>query len=1660
MAAETPNPDEKAAESNQPVVKAPPQDSSSPESTHANRAFPVVGIGASAGGLEAFKKFFAAMPATSGMAFVVVPHLDPKHKSLMVELLARQTTMPVQEAAQGLAVEPNAIYVIPPGYHLAIHDGNLELTAPDKGHGIPSAIDYFFRSLAADQQERAIGIVLSGTSSQGTQGLKEIKAAGGLVMVQSPDSAEYDQMPKSAIATGIADYVLPPAEMPAALLKFSQLPYLQGAGDPPPADAQQLLQSVLSLLRTRTKSDFRGYRKHMLLRRVQRRMGLCHLESADEYLQLLRDQPEELAALHKDLLIGVTTFFREPEAFEVLQQLVIPELVQRTDGETPVRVWVPGCATGEEAYSLGMLLLEGFAAANKTPNLQIFATDRDEQALQAARLGKYLNGISTEVSAERLRRFFVRADEQHYQASKQLRESVVFAPQNLISDAPFSNLDLISCRNLLIYLDSEVQRKVMGLFHFALRGGGYLVLGPSESVGRELDLFEPISKKWRVFRRLKPARRDLVEFPIIAGEHKPLKHLRPESLPVPAPGFTQLMQKLLLADFAPASALINRKFEILSVQGPLANYLEFPPGELTKDLLAMARQGLRVKLRAAVQQALRDSRAVIDEDVRVKRDNKYVPCTITVKLIQEPKEAEGLLLVTLVDRASPPSAGLLAKQGEVEAPPEASPANADAEEAALVRQLEYELKSLREDLHGTVEEYESANEELKAAHEEVMSMNEELQSANEELETSKEELQSLNEELTTVNNQLQDKVEELERANSDVQNLLAISEVTTVFLDTDLRIKRFTPSTAKLLNLLATDLGRPIADFAPKFRDDSLLADCRTVLDKLAPIEKEVWSEGAADISTTLMLEDAHRPDPRSSHCYLRRILPYRTADSRIDGLVITLVDITGRIASEAQARRLAAVLNDSSDAITVQDFEGCILAWNRGAERMYGYSEAEALSMNIRDIVPEYKRAEALAYVQCLKGDKRVQAFQTQRVTKEGQVLDIELTVTAYRDERGHSIGVATTERDITERKRLAGELQQLNATLEQQVANQTHEVKLLAAAISHLGEGVLITSEELDWPGPKILFANDALCRITGYAREELIGQAPRLLLQREQAGRAVLDQLKREVTAGRSLLIETIIYRKDGTPYEAELYITPLFDAAGHRTNFVSIYRDISERKRAVQQLRDSEERQALVLRTTHSGVWDYDLVRKTVTWDETYARLYGPRPAEVKASWQWWRERVHDDDRKAIVQSVRAALTGQADQWHAEYRFRKADGAYAHVMDRAAIVRGPDGKAQRILGAMLDVTSQKLAEQAVRDREERLRAILNAATDAIVTIDERGIIQGVNPATEQMFGHSSAELVGQNVTILMPPHYAEEHNGYIKHYLETGEARIIGIGRELVGKHKDGSTFPIDLTVSQVDHLGLFTGMIRDISDRKRLQADVLSIVKLEQGRIGQELHDSVQQQLTGLGLIAQSLEETLSGQDARLAEDAIRQGLAKRAGRVAQGIKQALHEIHVLARGLVPVQIDSRGLVSALTELAASTSQLTIPASQRSGKTAENRLPIKCTFECSEPVEVEDNNIATHLYRIAQEAVTNAVRHGHGDQIKISLERLAGGLCLEVLDNGSGIDEKHLKGQVSETEGHRGLGLRTMAYRAGLIGGTLRIKRAPAGGTQVRCTLSA
>ncbi|MCI0653790.1 MAG: PAS domain S-box protein [Methylococcaceae bacterium] len=1469
--------------------------------------FPVVGIGASAGGLSAYKKFFSAMPDGSGMAFVLIPHLDPTHDSLMAELLAKQTTMPVSEARNGTLVEPNSVYIIPPNKYLAIGAGVLHLSTPPLARGLQVAIDFFLRSLADDRQEMAIGIILSGTGSHGAIGLQAIKASGGLAMVQDPDTAEYERMPQNAIATGIVDYILPPEQMPDALIKYLRHVHAGGlskAAAPPETERDQLIR-ILALLQALTKYDFRSYRKNMLLRRVQRRMGLNQIDSLPDYFELLRENADEAKHLFRDLLIGVTGFFREPEAYQVLEQRVIPQLVERKAFDTPVRIWVPGCATGEEAYSIAMLLTEQFSAVQKPLNVQIFATDIDEDALEFARQGIYPESIAADIPAERLERFFMQSDSR-FRVNKQIRESVVFAGQNLIGDAPFSKLDLISCRNLLIYLEPDIQRKVISLFHFALHEDGCLFLGSSETVGRQVDLFETVSKKWRVFRRIGPTRRELVDFPIVASE-KPRGLLQPVAEPTARHRvkIADLMHRQLLEDYAPASVLINRNYEILYFHGPTGIFLEPPTGEPTQDLIAMARQGLRTSLRATCHKAMRDKQPVRNARCRVKRNGNWRLVTITVKPLVEPKQAEGLLLVTFVGCDNTPPASGLAVQAEAQ----------PVEESSLVGQLEYELKTTREDLQSTIEEMESSNEELKASNEEVMSMNEELQSANEELETSKEELQSLNEELNTLNSQLQDKVEELDKFSNDMSNLLNSTDIATLFLDTEMRIRQFTPATGRLLGLIATDVGRTITTFATDFTGANLLADARGVLDKLASTEVEVWAETSAERRGASQLPEVTRPDTEAlvssfglqhsaqespSRCYLRRVLPYRTAGNRIEGVVVTFVDITQRKMAEADQREIKRmrdmVEHLPAGAIYVENHR---LTMNRAAEEITGYQRGELPTLE--------------AWFSSLYGER------------EPEIRRI------YESDR------------------------------------------------------------ETDFPEP---FGPIAITR-----------------------------------KDGRERLIEIAAYKFDG--------------------HEVWLIHDVTKRQEAEEALRESEERLSLVIRAMHNGIWDCDLVQGAVWVDDTYNQLFG-RPPAMSDSWKWWLDHIHPEDRQRVADHIKATVEGDAEFFAAEYRYLRTDGNYADVHDRGCIIRDDQDKAMRLLGSITDITERKMSEQALRESEERMRSVLNTASEAIITIDRHAIIKSVNPATLHMFGYAQNELVGENISILMPPPYRDEHDGYVARYLQTGEARLIGIGREVAGMRKDGSTFPVDLAVSEINHMGLFTGMVRDISDRKELQKQVLDIAEEEDRRIGHELHDGLQQELTGLEMFAATLLQRLDaaerrevkGKKTRLLGEAGFLTLRDAADKLRKGLAAAHAHVQQLSRGILPVQIDAQGLNAALTELASSTGAL---------------QEITCHFESREVVEVADNTTATHLYRIAQEAVNNALRHSKGAEIRISLVRQQDQLILEVNDNGVGIDPA-ISNRFAVPGGTDGIGLRAMQYRAGLIDARLQISPGEEGGTRVRCTI--
>jgi len=845
-----------------------------------NPRFPIVGIGASAGGLGAFEAFFRAMPngGEAGLAFVLVQHLAPDHKSMLADFIQRYTRMRVLEVEDGMTVEPNCTYIIPPNHDMALLDGALHLLEPSAPRGMRLPIDFFFRSLAQDQHERAIGVILSGTGSDGTLGVRAIKGEGGMVMAQNPESTEYDGMPRNAAATGLVDFILPPAEMPAQLLAYvaQALGTLPRPPAPPSAKAESTLQKIFVVLRVQTGHDFSQYKQNTIVRRVERRMAVNQIERLDDYLRLLQQDLREVEALFRDLLIGVTSFFRDAAAFDALRETAIPKLFAGKLLGSTVRIWVPGCSTGEEAYSLAILLQEHLQAVKQFFKIQVFATDIDRQAIDHARTGVYPASIAADVSPERLAQFFtLEGDGGVYRVQKTIRDLLIFSEQDAIKDPPFSRVDLISCRNLLIYMGAELQKKVVTLFHYALNPGGMLFLGTSETVGEYTDLFSTVDRQAKLF-----ARRDDIAVSLATGR-APLERLAArmaEDETGRHPGMRndrgksplrELTERKLLDQYAPPAVLVNDRGEILYVHGHTGKYLEPAPGEAALNLLSMAREGLRRPLTAALQRAVMQKETVREPGLPVGSGDDCTSINLTVQPLPvgPPSDAARLFLVIFEEAPRPepgrPEEGTA--DGNVALPA--------AEGIADIVRLRQELRAKEEHLQAANEELETTNEELKSSNEEMQSVNEELRSTNEELETAKEELQSVNEELATVNAELQQKVADLSRANNDMNNLLAGTGIGTIFVDHQLRILRFTPAVTQVINLILTDVGRPVGHIVSNLVGyDRLEDDVQAVLRDLIPREAGVQTKAGAR--------------------FVLRIRPYRTLDNVIEGAVITFVDL------------------------------------------------------------------------------------------------------------------------------------------------------------------------------------------------------------------------------------------------------------------------------------------------------------------------------------------------------------------------------------------------------------------------------------------------------------------------------------------------------------------------------------------------------------------------------------------------------------------------------------------------------------------------------------------------------------------------------------------------------------------------------------------------
>ena len=870
----------------------------------------IVGMGGSAGGLEAFEQFFTHLPSDTEMAFVLVPHLEPTHRGMMPELLQRHTSMKVVEVEDGMKIQPNCIYVIPPNADLAILHGTLQVLEPIAPRGLRTPIDFFFRHLAADQKEKAIGVLFSGMGSDGTLGLKAIKENLGMAMVQDPNSAKFDGMPRSAINTGLVDYIAAAEDLPAKLIQYiHHTPHPAEARDVPEGEPSATLQKIFVVLRAHTGNDFSCYKNSTISRRIERRMSIHQFDSLPRYVRFLQENPQEVELLYKELLIGVTSFFRDPGMFEFLRDRAIPRLLQDRPGNSAVRVWNPGCSTGEETYSLAILLKESLdiLRLQSCPTIKVFGTDIDKDAIEKARAGIFSASINSDVTPERLRQFFVR-DGEGYRIKKDIRDLVIFAAQNLLVDPPFTKLDMLCCRNFLIYVKAETQKKLLPLMHYALNPGGLLILGTAESIGGFEHLFSPLDRKWKIFQRTEVSgERIFVEMPARVLRHERAAVPITEKAKEPVMDISYAVQRILLDSYAPPSVVVNAEGDIVYVNGRTGKYLEPSSGKVNVNIFAMAREGLREELGVAIQNATQQKTEVTRSGIRIKSNGGWTTINLTVKPIAAPADIRGMLLVTFEEVAA----------GQSEAATEEKPFHSGLGESRT--EETEELRLTRERLQTTIEEMEAAQEEIRAA-------NEELQSNNEELQSTNEELQSLNEEMQTVNAELQAKMEELSRSNSDMKNLLNGTEIATIFLDNDLRVKRFTSQAPKIINLISSDVGRPINHIATNLAYDQLVEDAREVLESLASREVQVQA--------------------RDSRWYNMRILPYRTLDNIIEGVVMTFADTTALKKTEAQlqaARKYAEnIIATIREPLVVLNGELRIISASRSFYRTFGIRPAE----------------------------------------------------------------------------------------------------------------------------------------------------------------------------------------------------------------------------------------------------------------------------------------------------------------------------------------------------------------------------------------------------------------------------------------------------------------------------------------------------------------------------------------------------------------------------------------------------------------------------------------------------------------------------------------------------------------------------------------------
>ncbi len=1461
---------------------------------------PVVGIGASAGGLAALKELFRNMPSDSGLAFVVVVHLSPKHESHLPDLLQTHTKMPVTQVAETVQMEPNHVYVIPPGANLTAVDTHLRLSELEEERNRRAPIDHFFETLAEAHHRTAIGVVLTGTGSDGTLGLQKIRERGGLTIAQDPVEAEYDAMPQNAVSRGVVDRVLALSEMPEQIVRFATSEPVVPVLDQVEEIGRNGREKILTQVRARTGHDFSRYKPATLMRRIHRRMQLQQIENLEEYAERLRSDHDEVEQLFEDLLITVTTFFRDPQTFAVLKRSLIPTLFEGKSEQDQVRAWSVGCATGEEAYSLAILLLEHASRLDRPPKIQIFATDLRESSLRCARAGLYPDTIEADIPPERLERFFVREND-HYRIRPEVRDTVVFAPHNVMADPPFSHLDLISCRNMLIYLQREGQEEIISLFHYALRPGGYLLLGSSETIEHS-ELFRRTDKSHRIYRRREvPAqepRLPVFSLPAPRFARRDLDVLQ-RARGAPDAGTLHLT---MVEQYAPPSVLVNEDHALVHSSAQAKKYLTVPAGEPTNDVFRLVREPLRLVLRAGLLAARDRKEAHRSKPVRLEVGGETAHVMVRVHPADDDELAN--LYLVIFDEVPAPESGEAGEEGAPE---------------GRVQELEEELTAARAHLQAVIGEHETSQEEMQASNEELQSINEELRSTTEELETSKEELQSMNEELATVNQENRYKVEELAQLSSDLQNLLSATDVATLFLDRQLRIMRFTPPLTELFNVRPADRGRPISDLTHRLGDIAVESDAQQVLDSLVPLKREVRSV--------------------DERWFLTNITPYRSTEDRIEGVVITFVDITERKEAEEAiqeakiyAESIVETLHEPLIVLTPD------LRVQSANEAFYEHFEVERKATIGRKIYELGNGQWDIPGLRELLEDvlPSNDVFTDFEVRHEFQDIGERIMLVNAR-RLDHVQLILLGIRDITERKRSEEKLRRN----EQRLKRMVNVPRV----------GVLT----FDYEG-NLLYANDAVLEMLGHDREKFEGES---LTWRDftppghgEAGEHLLNTV---LETGAGVPYEKEYVREDGSRLWLMLVAADLGDGT-----IVKYAVDITGRKEALTAVRESEARLAAEA--------------------QALARLN-------ELSERLWQAPGIEEGLDEMLEGTISLLDG----------------------DKGNIQLLDNGRLQTLAEHGFDPKSVGSLDEVGPSED--------AAYDGVLRTHDVMVIEDME--TDQTYA-----------PLLSPPR-SSGYRAVTSAPLIGSEGTVLGVlSVYFASPHRPGE--------QDLDRLRLYTRLAASFIERQRttvplreLGRTLMMAEQEERRRIGQFLHDDLQQLLFGIQLRLESLTNALR---------------AVGKPELSQDLREALHWIgdaiastRELSVDLVPPVLQGDGLAEALEWLASRMSE-------------RHQLEIALHVEYEDHLGGENKDVL--LFQVVRELLFNVVKHAGVLEATVMLHRKGDSIEITVSDEGVGFDlDKTGRSRNRRT----GLGLFSVRERIRMTGGTVEIDTAPDQGTRIRIT---